>query len=290
MMWRRSLRRPGLAGLPCVQPALARLAALPGAGGEAQNLDLDAAAFQRARQNVGAGGRDRDRAPAHRAGIVEQKRDHRVAEIGVLLALERERMQRIDDDARQPRRIEQAFFQIELPGAALLRQQTAAAGGWRGARPRLAGARAACRDSRAAGRAPRDRRDLPRRSTSSNLARERLVVRTARLVAIVARPPRLGGVSESPISVSSAMSAAGASIGSAALSGMSSVEASASSRLMRSLSADSEVSPSLPDSSLRLLLVALVAFLFVGVGCCGPRPCRGNRADRAHVAEAGADR
>ena len=32
-------------------------------------------------------------------------------------------MQRIDDDARQPRRIEQAFFEIEFPGAVLLRQQ-----------------------------------------------------------------------------------------------------------------------------------------------------------------------
>ena len=34
-------------------------------------------------------------------------------------------MHRIDDDARQPRRIEQAFFEIELPGAVLLRHQAA---------------------------------------------------------------------------------------------------------------------------------------------------------------------
>ena len=33
------------------------------------------------------------------------------------------RMHRIDDDARQPRRIEQPFLQIEFPGAILLRQQ-----------------------------------------------------------------------------------------------------------------------------------------------------------------------
>ena len=34
-------------------------------------------------------------------------------------------MHRIDDDARQPRRIEQAFLQVELPGAVLLRHQAA---------------------------------------------------------------------------------------------------------------------------------------------------------------------
>ncbi len=32
-------------------------------------------------------------------------------------------MHRIDDDARQPRRIEQAFLEIEFPGAVLLRHQ-----------------------------------------------------------------------------------------------------------------------------------------------------------------------
>ena len=34
-------------------------------------------------------------------------------------------MHRIDDDARQPRRIEQAFLEVEFPGAVLLRHQTA---------------------------------------------------------------------------------------------------------------------------------------------------------------------
>ena len=124
MMWRRSLSRPGLAGLAGLQPLLARLAALPGPRGEAEDLDLDAAALQRAGQDVGARRRDRDRAPAHRAGVVEKERDHRVAEVRVLLALERERLERIDDDARQPRRIELPFLEVELPGAVLLRQQT----------------------------------------------------------------------------------------------------------------------------------------------------------------------
>ena len=34
-------------------------------------------------------------------------------------------MHRVDDDARQPRRIELAFFEVELPGAVLLRHQAA---------------------------------------------------------------------------------------------------------------------------------------------------------------------
>jgi hypothetical protein len=102
MMWRRSLRRPGLAAC---RPAasLARLPALPGLGGEAEDLDLDAAALQRAGEDVGAGRGDRDRPAAHRAGIVEQQRHHRVAELGVALLLEGERLHRVDDDARQAR-------------------------------------------------------------------------------------------------------------------------------------------------------------------------------------------
>ena len=115
----------GIGRLAGGQPMLARLPALPGARGEAEDLDLDAAALERARENVGAGRRDRDRTAAHRAGIVEQQRHHRVAEIGVLLALERERVHRVDDDAREPRRIEHAFVEIEFPGAVLLRHQAA---------------------------------------------------------------------------------------------------------------------------------------------------------------------
>ncbi len=113
----------GIGRLAGGEPMLARLAALPGPRGEAEDLDLDAAALERARQDVGAGGGDRDRAAAHRAGIVQQQRHHGVAEFGVLLGLERQRVHRIDDDARQPRRIEDAFFEIEFPGAVLLRHQ-----------------------------------------------------------------------------------------------------------------------------------------------------------------------
>ena len=108
-----------------LQPGFARMPALPGPGGEAQNLHLDAAPFQGARQNVGATGGDHDRASAHRAGIVEQQRDDRVAELGVALLFEGQRMHGVDDDARQARGIERALVEIEIPAAILLREQAA---------------------------------------------------------------------------------------------------------------------------------------------------------------------
>lgn len=114
-----------IGGFARCQPRLARLPALPGARREAENLDLDTAALQRPRQNVGARRRYCDRASAHRAGIVEQQRHHRVAEGRFLLVHERQRMERIGDHARQPRRIENAFLEIEIPGAVLLRHQLA---------------------------------------------------------------------------------------------------------------------------------------------------------------------
>src|SRR5581483_9560984 len=43
----------GIGRLAGGEPLLARLPALPGAGGEAEDLDLDAAALQRAGENVG---------------------------------------------------------------------------------------------------------------------------------------------------------------------------------------------------------------------------------------------
>ena len=39
--------------------------------------------------------------------------------------LKDERLIRVDDDARQPRRVEHALLEVELPGAVLLRQQPA---------------------------------------------------------------------------------------------------------------------------------------------------------------------
>src|SRR5262249_10302390 len=107
------------------EPGLTRLPALPRARGKAENFHLDAAAVERARQDIGPSRRGRDRPSAYRTRIVEQERDHGFAETGFLLVLERERMERIDHDAREPRRIEQSLLQVELPGAVLLRHQTA---------------------------------------------------------------------------------------------------------------------------------------------------------------------
>ena len=146
------------------EPGLAALAALPGAGGEAEDLDLDLAALQRARQHVGRDRRDRDRPAAHRAGVVEQQRDHGVAEVGVALALEARaassgspppapagRRRACPPRGRSPRRGSAA------PAAA-------AAAGWRAAPPRPSAARAAGRGRRAAARARPGRRGPRRRS------------------------------------------------------------------------------------------------------------------------------
>ena len=113
----------GIRRLAGREPVLARLAALPGARGEAKNFNLDAAALKRARKNIRAGGGDGDRSTAHRARIVEQKRNDRISKLGVFFSLERKGMQRIDDDAREARRIELALLEIEFPGAVLLRHQ-----------------------------------------------------------------------------------------------------------------------------------------------------------------------
>ena len=55
--------------------------------------------------------------------LSSKQRDHRVAEVHVLLALEGQGLLRVDDDARQARRVEHPFFEIELPGTALLRHE-----------------------------------------------------------------------------------------------------------------------------------------------------------------------
>src|SRR5260221_5219526 len=115
----------GVGRLAGGDPFLARLAALPRPRGEAENLDLDAGALECARQDVGAHRRDGDRPAAHRAGIVDQQADHGVAEIGLLLALVGEREGRVGDDARQPRGVEHALVEIELPGPRLLGYQAA---------------------------------------------------------------------------------------------------------------------------------------------------------------------
>ena len=115
----------GTRGLAGGEPRFPRLPTFPGARGETENFHLHAAALQCARENVGTAGSDHDRPPAHASRVVEQQRDDRVLEVRVLLALERQRMHGIDDDARQTGRVQRAFLEIEFPGAVLLREQLA---------------------------------------------------------------------------------------------------------------------------------------------------------------------
>ena len=53
------------------------------------------------------------------------RRHHGVAEIGLALALVGERQDRVGDDARQPRGVEEALVEVELPGAGLLGHEPA---------------------------------------------------------------------------------------------------------------------------------------------------------------------
>jgi len=115
----------GIGRLAGGKPRLARLPALPGPCSEAEDFHLDAAALQGARQDIGAGGRDRDRAPAHRAGIVQQQRHHGVAEGRFPFSL----MTTADDRDQSPRATAAPDrarpLEIEFPGAVLLRHQPA---------------------------------------------------------------------------------------------------------------------------------------------------------------------
>ena len=70
--WQRSLRRPGCGGPAGAQPVALRAAAVPGAGGEAQDLAGHAGLLERARQHVDQH-RDRFDVLLHRARAVDQK-------------------------------------------------------------------------------------------------------------------------------------------------------------------------------------------------------------------------
>src|SRR5215211_6837218 len=99
-MWRRSLRRPGFAGFAdCSHssrdcPPFQALVVKP---------RISTFTPQRTSEDVGAGRRDRDRPPPHRARIIEEERHDRVAEVRVLLLLEGERLEWIDDDPGEAR-------------------------------------------------------------------------------------------------------------------------------------------------------------------------------------------
>ncbi len=99
------------------------MAAFPGAGGKAQDLDLDVATLQRAGQNIGADRGDGNRPPAHRAGVIQQQGHTGVAEFGVLFDLERQRGCGIGHDTGQTTGIQRAFLKVEFPRPVLLRLQ-----------------------------------------------------------------------------------------------------------------------------------------------------------------------
>src|SRR5690606_15716496 len=98
-----------------LEPLLAALPALPRAGGETEDLDLHAAAFERAGHDVGADRGDADGPPAHRARVVDQQRHDGVLEFLLALDLVTQRMAGADHDAGQPRGIKQALLLVEVP-------------------------------------------------------------------------------------------------------------------------------------------------------------------------------
>src|SRR5208282_6339375 len=75
-------------GFVRLQPGFTRLAALPRAGREAEDFDLDAATLQCAGQNIGAGSGNRNRTATHRAGIIDEQGHYRIAELHILLTFE----------------------------------------------------------------------------------------------------------------------------------------------------------------------------------------------------------
>ena len=115
----------GCRRLARTDPALPRLAAFPGLGGEAEDLDLHAATLQRARQNVGTSGGNGNRTPAHGSRVVQKQRHDRVAEIGVPLLLEGKRGHWIGYGTGQSGGVQKPFFKVEVPGPVLLRHQLA---------------------------------------------------------------------------------------------------------------------------------------------------------------------
>ena len=125
MMWRRSFSRPGDGGLPAFSQSSRDAPPFQARVVKPRISDLDPAALQRAGQDVGADRGHHDRPAAHRAGIVDQQGDHRVAELGVLLLLERQRRGGVDDHPGQARDVQHALLEVEAPGAVLLGQQPA---------------------------------------------------------------------------------------------------------------------------------------------------------------------
>ncbi len=171
-MWRRSLRRPGLAGLPAPSHCSRRSAALPGA--RVVKPRISTLTPQRSRR-------------AHRmsaliaATVIGRPRiepelsissdDRSVGRSCVLLLLEGEGMHRIGHDAGPGARRRACPRRGRSPGAVLLRHQAALQAVWPAklADHALEMSRAAGRDTHCAGgRVPRRRTAGRHRRSSSN--------------------------------------------------------------------------------------------------------------------------
>ena len=106
-------------------PVLRRVAALPTARGETQNLAGHATTLQSCRNHFARQKRDLDRLAAHGAGIVDQDHDRRVAKFRFHFLLVCAGEARIDHHAIEARRVHQALVEIKGPIAQLARHQFA---------------------------------------------------------------------------------------------------------------------------------------------------------------------
>ena len=124
-MWRRSLRRPGLAGLPAASqvsracpPFQARVVKPRISTLTPQRSSVRARIS--AQQAATMIGRPRMLPELSSSSVTTVSRKIRVA-----LVLEGQRMHRVGDDAGEAGGVERAFLEVEIPGAALLRHQLA---------------------------------------------------------------------------------------------------------------------------------------------------------------------
>src|ERR1019366_7176905 len=98
-------------------PARGRATAAPAAGGETQYLRLDPAALKHPAEQLGANGSGGDRGAAHRAGVIDKQRYHRIGKCCFTLLLVGQWLKRVGDQTGQPRGIQQPLIAIKFPGA-----------------------------------------------------------------------------------------------------------------------------------------------------------------------------
>ena len=125
MMCSVSLRRPGFFGRPARAQSLADSPPFQPRVVKPRISQDDAAALQRCGDHVGGEAGDLDRLAAHRAGIVDEDRHDGVAELQFLFLLVGAGEAGIDDDAVEPRGVDQALVEVERPVARLPGQQLA---------------------------------------------------------------------------------------------------------------------------------------------------------------------